>query len=200
MSISQSLQDIERLVNHTKIADEWQKTLKKNKFDKLIYPIGAFSVVAACLYGVWCGLPIGFSPEALAIKLWLSLISVPVCGLATYSSLSYFMKKKYKDDRWNIWMEFIEGARTQQAKEYRKDFVQMLKDQNISPDDPVIQRLQSLDKDIPLSKNFWKKCMQIVKKKELEKPWGYTIEMEAPVSEGASREQSSEVAPKNLKL
>ena len=40
-----------------------------------------------------------------------------------------------------MWMEFIENTRTQQAKEYRKHFVQMLKDQNISPDDPVIQRL-----------------------------------------------------------
>jgi len=200
MSISQSLQDIELLVNQIEMANEWQKNLKKTKFDKVIYPIGAFSVVAACLYGVWQGISIEFSLEIMAIKLWLSLMSVPLCGWVTYLSISAFMKKKYKDNRWDMWMEFIENTRTQQAKEYRKHFVQMLKDQNISPDDPVIQRLQSLDKDIPLSKKFWRKCMHIVKEKELEKPWGPIVEGKVSVSVDTYSAQSSESVPQNFKL
>ena len=93
MSISQSLQDIELLVNQIEMANEWQKNLKKTKFDKVIYPIGAFSVVAACLYGVWQGISIEFSLEIMAIKLWLSLMSVPLCGWVTYLSISAFMNR-----------------------------------------------------------------------------------------------------------
>ncbi len=153
------VKEFEQLLVQCEDALKWSKTSKFVKHYEKTHIVGVLFIVAMFMWVV--SSLAGFKQLDTGIKgvlLFGACVVSLIPAWLTINLMSRVGMSVLKCKQYAIWQDFLKPNQAVEIKKARYEFMGLLKDRGIYNKSEVIQRLEKLEKQTPLSKYFWSTC------------------------------------------
>lgn len=159
MDQSRGVKEFEQLLVQCEDALKWSKNSKFVKHYEKTHLVGVLFIVAMFMWVV--SFLSGFEQLDTGIKgtlLFGACVSSLIPAWLTINLMSRVGMSVLKCKQYAIWQDFLKPNQAVEIKKARYEFMGLLKDKNIYNKSEVIQRLEKLEEQTPLSRYFWSTC------------------------------------------